>query len=299
MPKVETFAVIGVGRAGGALSLALSRVGAVINLFVARERRTAERIAVLLPTEPRIASRAEFVDIRQDVVIIATRDDEIAATAAWLSEQLGEHRPHVCHLSGAVSSEVLSPLRELGCSVASFHPLVSLSDAERGAALLPGAFFGIEGDPEAVETCLGLARRLGGTPLILTAESKSLYHAAAVNACGHMVGLIDVSLAMLAACGIDPDIGRAALLPLIESTVSNLRNQSPATALTGPFARGDAATVARHLERIAAELPPEVLTIYCELGLRSLSLAAENGVDESRIGPVRDNILLAKRKPRC
>ena len=65
-----------------------------------------------------------------------------------------------------------------------------------------------------------------------------------------------------------------ALLPLFKGTAANLQNTtSPRTALTGPIARGDARTVAKHL----AVLPPELVDIYCSLGLVTTSLAMTNG----------------------
>ena len=61
---------------------------------------------------------------------------------------------------------------------------------------------------------------------------------------------------------------------MFKGTASNLeRTASPRTALTGPIARGDATTVAKHL----AVLPPELVETYCSLGLATTELALANG----------------------
>jgi predicted short-subunit dehydrogenase-like oxidoreductase (DUF2520 family) len=65
------------------------------------------------------------------------------------------------------------------------------------------------------------------------------------------------------------------LLPLVASTVANLSLKEPVDALTGTFARGDVATVERHLAAIEKESLPEALAAYVLLGRRSLSLAKQ------------------------
>ena len=47
-------------------------------------------------------------------------------------------------------------------------------------------------------------------------------------------------------------------------------------ALTGPLSRGDVATIAGHLEALAAEAP-DVLPVYRALGLATLDLVAARG----------------------
>ncbi len=73
------------------------------------------------------------------------------------------------------------------------------------------------------------------------------------------------------------------LLPLVESTVNNLQVSAPEQALTGTFARGDIATVRRHLAALSGKKHAEALAVYKLLGLRSLQLAARNKLDPQRI----------------
>src|SRR5260370_40146379 len=63
------------------------------------------------------------------------------------------------------------------------------------------------------------------------------------------------------------------LLPLVESTLTNLKTQNPKRALTGPFKRGDAATIRKHIAAIKSANLPDALAAYLLLGRRSLSLA--------------------------
>lgn len=61
------------------------------------------------------------------------------------------------------------------------------------------------------------------------------------------------------------------LAPLVLRSASNWAQRGP-EALTGPIARGDEATVQRHLEAIETTMP-ELLELYRVLAERTRSLA--------------------------
>ena len=149
---------------------------------------------------------------------------------------------------------------------------------------------------EAVETAEKIVADLGGVSFAVETKYKTLYHAAAVTACGHLVALIDVALEMLAKCGIGETSGREILLPLIRSTIDNLETQNTAQALTGTFARADLETFKNHAAAIENNLSPEILDIYLQLGMRSLPLAAKQGANIESLEKLRSAVLMAKNK---
>jgi predicted short-subunit dehydrogenase-like oxidoreductase (DUF2520 family) len=85
-------------------------------------------------------------------------------------------------------------------------------------------------------------------------EARTNYHAAAVIASNHLVALLGQVQRVAAAAGIPFE----AYLDLVRGTVDNVAAVGPRAALTGPVARGDWETVARHL----AVLPPEERSAY-------------------------------------
>jgi predicted short-subunit dehydrogenase-like oxidoreductase (DUF2520 family) len=180
----------------------------------------------------------------------------------------------VLHTSGALSSEVLEPLREKGWHTGSIHPLFSVSAAGDGS--LKGAFWSVEGDRTALRLGKEIVRDLEGKSFSIRSEDKPLYHAAAVMVSGNVVALFDVALDMLGQCGLDRKTARAVLLPLIASTVRSLETKSPEEALTGTFSRGDVETVKRHLAALQNQDLPEALALYRLLGQRSLELTKEH-----------------------
>jgi predicted short-subunit dehydrogenase-like oxidoreductase (DUF2520 family) len=92
---------------------------------------------------------------------------------------------------------------------------------------------------------------------------------------------------MLAACGLSPKSAKEVLLPLLESTVNNLKVTDPRRALTGTFKRGDLATVKRHLAALSTREFAEAREIYKLLGLHSIRLASRNGLDEKLLREIR------------
>jgi predicted short-subunit dehydrogenase-like oxidoreductase (DUF2520 family) len=305
--RKPSITIIGAGRLGSALAIALEQRGYTMDALVATTRAHARSSARLLRS-PTLALAADELNQLPDsrLVIIATPDDRITPTAARLaaplrSLQRNEPKPTrvVLHVSGALSSAELAPLAACGFSLGSLHPLVSVSDAATNARDFAGAYFCVEGEATAIRTARALVRDLGGHAFTVATRDKALYHAAAVFAAGHLVALFDLSTELFARCGLTRAEARRIFLPLARGTADNLAAaRKESDALTGPFSRADVATIRRHLSVLAApELPPDALALYALLGLRSLRLAAKSGVDESRLAEIARALApFAKRK---
>jgi len=263
--------IIGTGRLGTTLALALAGSGYSIRSLVARRVQSARKAARLLDADVQVLAAKQLRTlIDADLFLITVPDDQIAPVARELSEINADRKKKVTalHTSGALSSEVLAPLRDKGWHTGSIHPLMSVSAAHD--ASLEGAYWSVEGDRSAVRLGKEIVRDLGGKSFSIRTEDKPLYHAAAVMVSGNVVALFDVALEMLGECGLDRKTARAVLLPLIASTVRSLQTKSPEESLTGTFSRGDVETVKRHL---AVMRNSEIKNLYRKLGERSLRLA--------------------------
>lgn len=288
--------VIGIGRLGGALALALAEKGYEIENLFARKRETAEKISKEI--DSKILSGDEFEQISSDLILITVQDSEIKTVAENLAGKL-KTKPIVLHTSGSLSSDILENLKANGCAVGSIHPLVSISDSFLGKSRFNDAFFCVEGDERAIEAAKKIVSDLGGKSFSIETKYKTLYHASAVTACGHLVAVIDTAIEMLSKCGLNKNQSKEILLPLIESTVENLKTQTTDEALTGTFARADAETFERHFEIMEKEVSEEALKIYLLLGMRSIKLAEKQISDAEKLENMREKILLAKKKLRC
>jgi predicted short-subunit dehydrogenase-like oxidoreductase (DUF2520 family) len=306
-PRLKTsISVVGAGRLGQAFALALDASGYRVDALVARQARRAKKAAALFRrTNPRVLALGANQLARlpsSDLILIATPDDGIEETALKLAfnENGRVQGRTVLHTSGALSSAVLAPLAQAGFHTGSLHPLVSVSEPRSGAKALRGAFYCVEGDKTAVKLAKRIVSALGGKSFSIRSERKALYHAAAVMASPHVTALFDLATQLLAACGLSRKGARQVLMPLLESTVNNLRVSGPAKALTGTFARGDFATVKKHLAalselaelaELSGEKQSEALEVYKLLGLQSMKLAEENGLDPQLLEQIRQLLL--------
>ena len=149
--------------------------------------------------------------------------------------------PWVAHVSGATPLAALDP-HERRFSV---HPLQTFT-TRRGAEQLDGAWAAVTAETEAGRAAgHWLAEALGLRPFELADSARTLYHAAAAIASNYLVTLYRAASRLFDDAGAPP----AALVPLMRRTIEN------GFELTGPIARGDWATVDRHLEAIRAREP--------------------------------------------
>jgi predicted short-subunit dehydrogenase-like oxidoreductase (DUF2520 family) len=229
-------------------------------------------------------TRQQHARLRQsELLIIATADDSISQVAGEIanvfharpdnrrSTSLG--RSVALHTSGALTSDVLKPIREQGFATGSLHPLISISGPVKSARSFAGVYFSLEGDAAAIRIGRQLVRDLGGNSFVIDAQRKPLYHAAALMASPNLTALVDIAVEMLRHCGFLSSEARKMLLPLIVSTIDNLKLQDARSALTGTFKRGDIATARAHLNAIASERLTDSMKAYVILAQRSLGLS--------------------------
>ena len=227
--------IVGRGRAGTALSRALSSVGHVTAL-VAHD------------------DLDQVIDV--DAVVLCVPDDALAEVASSL--RVG-HSTVVLHIAGSRTLDVLQPHPLVG----SMHPLVALSSTEIGARRLIGAAYCVAGHRRAAE----IVRSLGGTTFSLPDEQRAGYHAAACVAANHLVTLLGHVAVLANHVGLTLDD----FLPLAASALEDVTAMGPAAALTGPASRGDLSTIDAHL----AAIPESERATYVALANAALQLAEQ------------------------
>lgn len=205
----HAFTILGRGRAGRALALALG-----------------DRTAL----EPSAASP-------EGLVLLAVPDRAVASAAARF--------PGRCvHMSGSLD------LPGVPCA----HPLTSFGGRAADWKGTPLAVTGAVPEP-----ILSAFADLGFLAFELPGELKPLYHACAVLSSGHAAALWLGAAELLEARGVKLP-GRG-LMPLVEATLRNV-SRLGAEGRTGPFVRGDEATILRD----SAALPEAWREIFLALG---------------------------------
>ncbi len=269
-----TLAIVGAGRVGRALGRGLRERGWLIGAVVTSSEATA-RAAARAIGGGRAYGRLTRQVLGADVVLIATPDGAIRSVAAQLARLGGEEwrGKVVLHSSGALDRSALAPLERRGAATGSLHPLQTFSG--RRAPALDGSVFAMEGAPAALRVARRIARELGGLPVRLGGRSKPAYHAAGAMAAGHVLSLVETSTRILMALGFTRRQAARALLPLVRQTLENFERLGPGAAWTGPVARGDYATVARHVVALR-RFPREYRVAYAAVSRLAAAVLARD-----------------------
>ena len=212
--------IIGPGRAGTSLALALTNVG--------------WDVAPMLGRHDDVTEAATGVQL----LVLATPDDVIDDVSARVRPV---ESTVVAHLSGSLGLGALTGHERR----AAVHPLVALPTPEIGARRLVGAWYAVAGDQLADK----VVAALGGRAFVVDDDHRAAYHAAAVIASNHLVAL----MGQVQRLAEEVDVPFEAYLDLAAATLANVGDLGPARALTGPAARGDEATIRRHLRALPTD----------------------------------------------
>jgi predicted short-subunit dehydrogenase-like oxidoreductase (DUF2520 family) len=283
-----TLSIIGAGRVGRALGRRLRELGWKIGAVVASSESSARKAVRAIG-----AGRSHAFLTRQVLaaqVIFITTPDRCTAEIAENLARIGAEELRgkiVLHTSGALSSEVLDPVRRCGAAVGSMHPLQTFSGVE--VPPLEGRVFTIEGDTAAVRMARQMARALGALPVRIDGSKKPLYHAAGALAAGSVLALMEAATRLMAVAGMKRREAVRALLPLTRQVLENFERLGPRAAWTGPLSRGDYGVVAAHTEAMK-DLPPEFRQAYEAVNrLAALVLAQDSAAMQAELEKVAVN----------
>ena len=220
-------------------------------------------------------------------------DDAIGGVAHALAEA-GMRSGAALHTCGARGPDELCALAGAGVSCGCLHPLQTVASPEEGVRALPGVAFAVDGEGEASRWASEIVQLLGGLPLRIAPSARPLYHAAAVMAGNYVIVLISAAAMLMKEAGVDESAALRALGPLAQTSLENALRLGPAPALTGPVRRGDADTVAAHLDAIR-NLPGGVAELYRAAGSQALELTRQCGLPEAQARRMED--MLSRGKP--
>ncbi len=281
--KMLKLGFIGAGTVGTALSVRLSGRGYPIVAVSSRSQTSAENLARAVNGCRVLADNQGVADNAQ-LVFVTTPDDVIASVVSQIRWHPGQS---VVHCSGAASTDILQPAKELGAQVGAFHPLQTFASAKQAIENIPGSTFALEAEEPLLNTLKDMATALDGHWVELKTSDKVIYHASAVIACNYMVTLVKLATDLWQTFNIPPRQATQALLPLLRGTLNNIDTLGIPQCLTGPIARGDIGTIKKHLDALN-QIAPNLLSTYRELGLQTIPIALAKGrINQSQAQELR------------
>ena len=186
----------------------------------------------------------EILARESDVLLLAVSDRAIEEVAALVPDGAT-----VFHASGSLTAV------KGGFSL---HPLRALP-ALGEPVELRDALLVFEGAHR--ELAAGIAQTLGARFAEIAPEQKARYHAGAVFGSNYVALMLDLAEQLVGIENVRDD-----LVALADSGIANWRAHRDARRFTGPAARGDRETIARHLDALKDD--PDLAEIYRRLAQR-------------------------------
>ena len=272
LDTLSNIGIIGCGRLGSCLSIALDERGYQVVAVSTRRREHGEWLKSQLPRAT-VHCEPQEVANTANIIFITTSDSaitQIDQSTVWKSNQA------VVHCSGATPVTDLEQAKKLGAMVGGFHPLQTFPTSNP-INPFDNVTFGMEADEPVLNMWLkNVAHHLGGKVLEIKSSQRSAYHAAAVMACGLIAGLAGLAGEMLGEIKISRADALIALSPMMESTIRWVKEKGLPEAVTGPFVRGDLLTVEKHISATFSK-SSEIGMAYSAIALATMAIAKEQG----------------------
>src|ERR1700704_4072428 len=244
-----TITLIGAGNLAQAIGPALKAAGYRIDFVAARQTASSRRRAAMLAGN--LGARTQSLNDAgpdSDVIWICHTDDALLDTASRLGRKPGWKGKVVFHSSGALTSDVLLPLKRKGAATASLHPMMTF---------VPGATpsmhevpFAVEGESRAVVVARRIVRDLGAEIFPIRKMAKPLYHALGSFSSPLLVATLVTAERVGRGAGLTASQTRRIIAPILRQTMTNYLERGAAAAFSGPIKRGDVNTVFRHLQQL-------------------------------------------------
>ena len=243
--------VVGAGRVGAVLAAALRDAGHDVVAAAGESPASRTRIETLLPGVP--VDKPTAVARSCDLLLLTVPDDMLENVVNMLSAS-GAIRPgqSVVHTSGKHGLTVLAAAAARGAQVLAMHPAMTFTGTDVDLGRLVGCVFGVTATEETTQLAESLVADLGGSPVWVPEDRRTLYHAGLAHGANHLVTLVAQAMDLLRESGADDPAGT--LRPLLTAALDNALSYGDA-ALTGPVVRGDVNTVRAHLADIASSAP--------------------------------------------
>lgn len=274
------------------LGAALRRSGHEIIAVSAVSDLSRLRAEALLPGVP-IRSAPE-VAADAELVLLAVPDDVLPDLVRGLvADGAVRGGQFVAHPSGRHGIGVLQPAADVGAIPLALHPAMTFTGTSVDLARLEGCPFGVTSDESMRPVAEALVVEMGGEPVWVPEDARSMYHAALVFGANYLMTVVLQSIELLEGVGITAP--ERLLAPLLSASLDNALRHGD-SALTGPVARGDASTVADHLEAMS-DLPPVVTDSYRSLARLTADRAVAAGLIDLTAAEQLLDVLMAPRDP--
>jgi predicted short-subunit dehydrogenase-like oxidoreductase (DUF2520 family) len=284
---MKTIAIIGAGRLGTSLGIALKKNGYQIKAISCLSLSSARESSRLIGEGQPYTDNLKAAGTSR-IIIITVPDDKIKTSAEELAAGIPDWEEKlVWHCSGLLPSRILDPLKAKGALTASVHPVQAFAKKNAAPDVFKGVYFSLEGSTKAQQASKAIIKKLSGHSFVIKEEDKPLYHAACSMASDFLIVLLESASSLLQISGNTPEQALKILLPLVQGTLQNVKNFNTRSTLTGPIARGDIKTISSQLEALRKHPP------HYEMFLKLASQTLEMAIQKNKISSQNAKIFKA------
>ncbi len=237
--------IIGTGNTATVLGKLFKKAGHSIIQVYGRDMPFAKELAILI--EANAIDTQEKLNMEADVYLLAVSDSAI--------EEFGQilklPGKIIMHCAGAVSKNLL---KNVSSHHAVFYPLQSLKKEMTDFPSVPILIDG--SDAHTISILKTLAESISHFVSEISEQDRMKMHLAAVFVNNFVNHLFTLSEDYCRKEAIDFNL----LKPLIEESISGLKNNSAADLQTGPAIRNDQATIEKHEALMVNH--PELKSVY-------------------------------------
>lgn len=246
MIKNYRIAIIGAGKIAFSLTDSLIKSGFNITSIVSKNILSAKKLASIYRIKI-FSNKLQDIPLDTNIFLISVPDEQIKIIDTKLSKlNLNFNESLFVHFSGSLNSSVMHQIKKKNGISASFHIMQTFPSKTRIS--IDGSFAAVETDnKKSKNTLFSIAKRLNLIPFSVQKEKKMLYHLAGVYASNFFVGNIFISEELFKLSGIKGIKFEDLILPILNSTSKNIKNNGALQSLSGPIERGDFDTIKKHI----------------------------------------------------
>ncbi len=286
--KNYRIAIIGAGKIAFSLTDSLIKSGFNITSIISKNILSAMKLASLYKIKV-YSNKLQDIPLDTNIFLISVPDEQIKNIDTKLSKLNFNFRESIfVHFSGSLNSSIMNRIKENNGITASFHIMQTFPSKK--IIPLAGSFAAVETDnKESKDTLFFIAKSMNLIPFSVQKDKKMLYHLSGVYASNFFVGNIFISEELFKMSGIKGIKYDDLILPILNSTYRNIKNNGALKSLSGPIERGDFETIKNHITSIRNKKLKSnfVLLNYIVQSLSLLTLIKQR---ESRLTKSQVNI---------
>jgi predicted short-subunit dehydrogenase-like oxidoreductase (DUF2520 family) len=241
MAHFDHITIIGKSRTGSSLAMAIKRSAGM-------------KLSAQIP-----ARQKKYPRINSEIIIVATKDDEIHAVSEKAIAAASKKLRLIVHVAGSLPSTTLAA--HPGVARLTLHPIQTFTEPS-GHLFRDIYWMASSSNRDAIRWADQFTKGLGSNGIItLKSEDLPLYHAMTVLGSNFITLLFSSIEQISTELGIPPKRMKAALRPLAKQSLENVIAKPASSVLSGPIARKDSTTIHKHQKALKA-LDPKLRMLY-------------------------------------